>query len=197
VRTITVGAWTGGGNTAHAAQDVNIVITSFDEYMGCGNVMQFDFYSCPANLQRMNGTRSSVGGYGVTEMYTTTLPALAEALPAWLKTRLKTFSVLASEGGNDPQTILTVTGNKLALRSAIEVCGLTEFVTPGEGEQLPYYQTLANRKKQYTTSITNPIWWTRTSGGAFGFRGILNDDPSITSASNSDSQNLLAPFGCL
>ena len=42
-RTIQVSAFTGGGNVSHPQQEIEIVITSFDEYMSCGNLFQFDF----------------------------------------------------------------------------------------------------------------------------------------------------------
>ena len=65
------------------------MITSFEEYMGCDNVMQFDFACALSSYVRMNATATTAGGYGASEMKTVTLPALVEALPDWLKTRLK------------------------------------------------------------------------------------------------------------
>lgn len=196
-RLIHIDAWTGGNGEAHVAEDLHIVITSFDEYMGCGNVMQFDFSNCCRNAARMNATNTTSGGYGATEMYTATLPALVEALPSWLRTRLKTFSVLASAAYPNAGTIETLTGNKLALRSSVEIFGASEGSLSGEGTQLAYYTTRANRRKcLMPESASGYVGWnTRSPRGELGFFEVT---PEGYLEWNNASQPLyLAPFGCL
>ena len=197
-RVINVAAFTAGGNVAEPAQKVAIVITSFEEYMGCGNVMQFDFACSLSGVVRMNATATTAGGYGASEMKTVTLPALVEALPEWLKTRLKTFSVLAGSGGASasPQTIETFTDNKLALRSEVEVFGSNSQSPAGEGTAIPYY-TVGTYPRQKTAGIngTGNGWWTRSakSDNAYCFSGadgIVNGYPATSTFG-------LAPFGCL
>lgn len=196
-RTISISAFTGGGNVSHAAQSIDIVITSFDEYMNCGNVLQFDFKDELATGNHMNNSNTNVGGYGQSEMKTTTLPALVEALPDWLKNRLIEFSVLASEG-NQSSTIETVTGNKLALRSEIEIFGTTTYSKAGEGTAIPYYsQTQANRVKKRGHSGSANNWWERSpygSGSSHFCCVSSNGNANWYTASNTFG---VAPFGCL
>lgn len=197
-RVISVAAFTAGGNVAEPAQNVAIVITSFEEYMGCDNVMQFDFACALSGKVRMNATNTTEGGYGASEMKTVTLPALVEALPDWLKTRLKTFSVLAGSGGApaSSQTIETVTDNKLALRSEVEVLGSNPQSPAGEGTAIPYYTAGSNpRIKPVGINGNFEGWWDRSATGA-GYFCFGNYDG--TSSFNSSSNPMgVAPFGCL
>ena len=195
-RVIHLDAFTGGNSVANAAEDVCIVISSFDEYMGCGNILQFDFVTCTTAQFRMNATATTAGGYGATEMYTTTLPALVEALPSWLRTRLKTFSVLAGAGMGS-STIETVTGNKLALRSEVEVYGGTTHSQAGEGALIPYY-FMDNRGKIKRRSLTTAStdWWERSPTGN---QNYCTCSQTLGNAGSYAANNAkgLAPFGCI
>lgn len=197
MRLIHINAWTGGGSASHVAADVFIVISSFAEYNGCGNVLQFDFVDCCVGDQRLNSTTDTTGGYGATEMYTTTLPALVEALPSWLKTRLKTFSVVASKGGSDLSTAETVTGNKLALRAEMEIFGTRTYSQVDEGTQVDYYRTAANstvKAEGFGGSAAN--WWLRSPSSATGF--CLVTRLGTASHNNPNKTTFkVAPFGCL
>jgi hypothetical protein len=197
-RKISLAAFTGGNNVTCPAQDVYIAISSFEEYMGCGNVMQFDFACCTSAQFRMNSSDTSTGGYAESEMKTTTLPALVEALPAWLKSRLKTFSVLAGNGGASAasQTVETVTGNKIALRSEVEVFGRNPNSPAGEGEQVEYYKgTDAARAKYIGISGPSAVYWWERSAYSSSFCTVN----TYGSASNTRASNAsgLAPFGCI
>lgn len=193
VRTITVSAFTGGGSTSHAQQSIDIVISSFSDYEGCGCVLQFDFKDELATAQRWHSGYDNT--YKTSEMKTTTLPALVNALPSWLKDRLKEFSVKVASNGNG--SIETVTGNKLALRSEVEIFGSCTYSKSGEGSQIPYYQTSANRVKKRGHSGSANAWWERSplSGNTDGACRVYSDGSAynyyVTNA------NGLAPFGCL
>ena len=196
VRTIQISAFTGGGNVAHAAQSIDIAISSFADYNACGCVMQFDFKDELATGNRMNATDTNSGGYGASEMKTTTLPALVNALPTWLKDRLLEFSVLAS-AGSQSSIINTVTGNKLALRSEVEIFGTTTHSKAGEGSQIPYYTTSANRIKKRGHSGSASIWWERSPSGSnsANFCGVgSSGSANINGASSAYG---VAPFGCI
>ena len=198
-RKISLEAFTGGNNVTCPAQDVFIAISSFEEYMGCGNVLQFDFACCTSAQFRMNSSNTTTGGYAESEMKTVTLPALVEALPAWLKSRLKTFSVLAGNGGASPasQTVETVTGNKLALRSEVEVFGTHPYSPAGEGEQVEYYKTPdAGRVKYPGISGTSAVhWWERSAASSSTFCNVNNGGSA--SSYNASYALGLAPFGCI
>lgn len=195
VRTISISAFTGGGNVAHAAQDIDIVITSFEEYMGCGNVMQFDFKNVLINAQKMNGSNSTSGGYGASMMKTVTLPALVNALPSWLNSRLIEFSALTS-AGNGSSTIETVQGNKLALRSEIEATGGSTNSYTGEGILIQYYSSASNRKKKKINGSYNK-WWLRSPYNAGNQYYCALDGAGNGSPTQATSAIGLAPFGCL
>lgn len=194
VRTIHVDSWTGGSSVTHAAEDLTIAISSFDEYMGCGNVMQFDFVECASGKQCMNATATNEGGYGETEMYTVTLPAMADALPGWLKSRLISFSVQVYDVASDPASLETVAGNRLALRSSKEVYG--EGGRLEEGKWVDYYKnSSAARIKTEGTSGNAVSWWLRSPV----FQDSFVDATFLGTSGIGKANNFygLAPFGCL
>ena len=190
VRLVQISAFT-SGNVNHAAQTVALVISDFAEYEGCGNVMQFDFLDCLAAGNRMNSSNTNAGGYGESEMKTVTLPALEAALPSWLRGLLKTFSVKAS-AGSQSDTIETVTGNKLALRSEVEIFGTTTYSKPGEGAQVELYKRVSQRSK----TTPNGNWWERSpyGSGSTNFCGVSGGSPNNYYATGA---NGVAPFGCI
>lgn len=191
MRKIHIDAFTGGGDTAHDAQDIDMVISSFEDYNGCGCILQFDFLEGLAAGQRMHSSNAS--NYGESEMKTVTLPALVEALPGWLKDRLLPFDVFV--GSSSGAT--TVTGNKLALRAEIEVTGSTAFSYTGEGSRCELYKLADWWRKAAGYAGSNGNWWLRSpwnsSGGQYC---VLNRDGG-NNASLSSTKQLLAPFGCI
>ena len=195
MRKISLSAWTGGNSVAHAAEDLTIAISSFEDYNECGCVMQFDFVDCCTATQRMNSSNTTAGGYGATEMYTTTLPAMVAALPSWLQTRLIEFDVLASKGGSDLSTIETVSGNKLALRAAVEVFGSGGNGQPGEGSQIEYYKDSTTRIKSAGYSGSATIWWERSAYSSTAFCCVFNNGGANTN--NASVAYGVAPFGCI
>lgn len=195
VRTITVGAFTTGSGASVPQQSIDIVISSFDDYNSCGCVMQFDFKDALTSITRMNSSNTNVGGYGGSEMKTTTLPALVNALPTWLKDLLITFSCLTS-AGNGSSTIEAVTNNKLALRSETEVFGRNSSSLGREGIQVQYYETAANKIKKRGHDGSAYGWWERSPN--------YNTNGFCYVSSNGGSSGHLAtewfgvaPFGCL
>lgn len=196
MRKIHIDAFTGGNNVACPAQDVFITISSFEEYnSGLGNVIQFDFVNELSAAFRMNSSNTTTGGYGATEMYNTTLPALVEALPSWLKTRLKTFSVVASKGGSDLSTAETVTGNKLALRSEKEIFGTRTYSQVDEGTQADYYKSTNNRIKTKGYGGSANGWWERSAYTSAYFCLVSIDGTVVFN--NASNTNGVAPFGCI
>lgn len=207
-RTINMDAWTGGNNTAHVAEDLDIAISEFGDYNNCGCLFQFDFVNAPSDTQRMNSSNTTVGGYGATEMYTTTLPAMVEALPEWLKSRLKTFSVLVG-AGNQSTEIETVGNNKLALRSQVEVTGNSSGTAPGEGtQQITLYSFGRHSMVKYIgptyVNTDNKDWCFRSPyiGNSTRYAGIRSGSSTNTfepTLQNYDatSKMRIIPFGCI
>jgi len=196
MRKIHIDAFTGGGDRAHAAQDIDIVISSFEDYNNCGCVMQFDFVEALETVQRINDTSSNAGGYGTTEMKNVTLPALAAALPTWLREHLCSFDVLASAGPAG-SAIETVTENLLALRSSIEVVGSSSSSIIGEGTQVDYYKYVVNSIKMNGYNlISASVWWTRSPANNQSGYSCINNIGDINSR-NASTTIGVAPFGCV
>ena len=165
-RTISVAAFAGVQNQ-HATQSIDIVITSFEDYNNAGAVMQFDMKDCLAEYEYMNS--SNTGTLTNTSMYKTVLPNYANALPSWLKTRLKPFSIKVSPDGSNA-TPITLTNQKLALRAEWEVFGAKSNAVAGQAEasgnkQVAYYATQSNRVKKKGHSGSAYYWWLRSPGG--------------------------------
>ena len=195
MRKIHVDAWTGGNSVFHAAEDLYIVISQFGDYNSCGSLFQFDFVDCCTGGQRMNSSGTTTGGYAATEMYTTTLPALVLALPSWLQSRLKTFSVLASAGGSSLSTIDTVENNKLALRSEIEIFGTRSYSQEGEGTQVDLYKQTSYKTKAYGPGGSTANWWERSAYSASNFC-YVSTSGSAGSYTASSAYGV-SPFGCI
>lgn len=195
-RTISIAAFTGGGDVAHEAQEIDIVISSFEDYNSCGCIMQFDFAEALASGGRMNSTEASTGGYGNSEMYLTTIPALVEALPSWLKERLVEFSVLAANNGGPSASIATVPGNKLALRSETEVTG-KYYSMGGEGTQIPYYATTENRIKNLGHGGEAYKWWERSVSASADWCFLNVNATGGADYTQSHKTAGISPFGCI
>lgn len=196
-RTITVSAFAGVYTASHPSQQIDIVITSFEDYNGAGAVMQFDMKDGLTGYERMHS--SNIGTYTATDMYEIVLPNYANALPSWLKTRLKPFSVKVSPDGSNT-TPTTVTNNKLALRSEWEVFGAKSYAVAGQaeasgGKQISYYATQANRIKKHGHTGSADFWSLRSPNDSTAFCLVKNDGtPHYIIAT---IEYLVAPFGCV
>lgn len=188
-RTISVAAFPTIGSSV-TAQSADIVITSFDEYNNCGNVMQFDFKRSLAERSQMHTTRTNDGGYGAMGFKTTVLPDMVNALPIWLKDSLIEFSVYARLSGG---TIGTITGNKLALRSADEV----SLANYGTGPAIQYYTTPANRIKTLGANGNAFKWWLRDAHGSAGTSFAEVDGSGAYANDYVTDLRGISPFGCL
>ena len=196
MRKIHIDAFT-GGDVAHAAQDLDIVISSFEDYNNCGCVLQFDFFETLETAQRMNASRTTVGGYGATEMKNVTLPALADAMPTWLKGRLYSFDVLGSSGKGSSSVIETITGNRLALRSEIEILGSTDNSISGEGTQIDYYKIPGTSQKRRGYNGNTVGWWTRSPHKNNTISYCHISDTGTSTSNLADAAFGVSPFGCL
>lgn len=196
-RTITISSFTGAYTATHASQQIDIVITSFEDYNDSGAVMQFDMKDGLAAYERMDS--SNIGDYTATDMYKTVLPNYVNALPEWLRTRLHPFKLIVNLSGSETD-VKTLTNQKLALRSEWEVFGAKTYAAIGQaeasgGKQISYYATQANRiKKKGHTGSAN-YWWLRSPCSTDGFCHCdSGGDPDDYFATGT---YLVAPFGCV
>lgn len=198
VRTIQTKEFTDNYPKVHVSQSIDIVISSFEDYNECGCVMQFDFKDSLATGVRINATNTVAGGYRASEMFTDTLPKLANALPSWLSSRLLEFSVhVKASAGSLSDVIDIIEGNKLALRSEIEIFGVVNYTTPGEGTQIEYYKTAENRVKRLGHTGAVSSWWERSpSGKDTAYFCYINANGG-SAHSRPNIGYGLAPFGCI
>ncbi len=186
-----------GGSLVHPAQTVELTITSFEDYESCGCVMQLDFCVQSQTTKRMGDSQSNAGGYAASEMCTTTLPLLAQSFPQWLSERMLEFDVTASDG--TPQGIETITGNKLALRSEVEVRGTATSSHEGEGTPVQWYST-ADKMRQKRTSYASTStgeWWLRSASASNATSFVtVNTSGGFTSEYANRTYGV-APFLCV
>lgn len=193
VRTIHMNAWTDADGTSHAAADIDIVLSSFVEYEGCGNIIQFDFMNAMGTV-KMNSTNTNVGGYGSSNGKASCALMFA-AMPQYLQDLMKEFSVKASAGDQSSQ-IATITGNKLAMRSEIEVFGTTSYSKAGEGVQVDLYKMTSYRIKRNGRTGSSVIWWERSPyGSSSNYFCCVNSGTAISSGATGSCG--VAPFGCI
>lgn len=194
VRTISMGAWTDADGTSHAAADIDIVLSSFAEYEGCGNIVQFDFMNAMGTV-KMNSTSTNVGGYGASDGKASCALMFA-AMPQYLRDLMKEFSVKASAGSQSSE-IVTITGNKLAMRSEVEIFGTTSYSKAGEGVQVDLYKMTTYRIKRNGRIGSSVSWWERSPSGSSsdGFCYVNNYGNAIYNSAASSYG--VAPFGCI
>jgi len=190
VRTIHINSWIGYNNTQHSEQDIAIVLTQFGDYNSCGCMFQFDLFNCPKENQAFS-PRVSPLFYGTSNMYTDTIPALVEAFPSWLKTRLKTFDCYAINKGTNQAEL--VQENKLALRAEVEVNGTQNYGT-GEGSFIDYYKMGSDNKAKLGNNSSNNSYWLRTPFSSSNQQCIAS---TIISSAYTDNSNGVAVFGCI
>lgn len=193
-RTIRISQFT-VDDTTNNAENMDIAISSFDDYNNCGCVLQFDFVDSLNSGYRLSSTNSNYGGYGATLMYSSILPALVNALPEWLKNRLITFDVLASEGMGS-SNIDTIQNNKLSIRSEVEIKGTHSYSKEGEGSQIPYYTNSANIPKGRGKGSSAARYWTRSPYGNVGYFVTIEYGGGSDYYSPTSKYGLSA-FGCL
>ena len=158
---------------------------SYQETVSIPCLFQFDFTY--AGYFRMNSTSTTSGGYGASEMYTTTIPALVEALPTWLKDRLLTFTCLTRQQGGGSYPIIEVENNKLALRSTREM----NLGGVAEGAPVDLFKIDAN--KRYFNSN---FWFRSPSTGDSTCYSGCSGSSNIQRWNAATSYNI-KPFGLL
>lgn len=198
MRAVEIGAFTAGGNVSVPAQTLDLAISSFDDYEGCGCVMQADFAEALSVAVRMHGSNTNEGGYGASEMFATTLPAMEAALPEWLSSALVEFDARTGEGSNSA-TIVSVAGNRLALRSEVETRGTNGYSKAGEGVPLPWYQTADKmRQRRRGRAGSNNTYLLRSpANNTTGYAYQSGSSSLGYNTMNASSTAGLAPFLCL
>ena len=144
----------------------------------------------------MEPTNTNVNGWKNCPRRTWCNDAFLAALPAAIKSLVKTVNKLTS-AGNQSATIDT-TEDDVFLLSEIEIFGTVTNSKAGEGSQYEYYQTASNIcKKPSYTSYASASWWERSpcasSATSFCFVDV-NGTADYHDASNALG---LAPAFCI
>ena len=201
-RTVHLSAMSATGvRESHNAQDVVFVLShvggkTLTTPTASGRTtcsFQFDMKHGLYNRGYMNSTNTNVGGWTSCARRTWCNSVFKNAVPSALSPIFKQHKNLTS-AGNKSSTINT-TDDWFALRSEVEIFGTTTYSFAGEGSQVTYYQTTANRIKQ--SQGANYYWWERSphSGNTARFCGVFSDgSANYISASSSYG---LAVCGCI
>ena len=166
-RTVHLSAMSATGvGESHNAQDVVFVLShvggkTLTTPTASGRTtcsFQFDMKHGLYNRGYMNSTNTNVGGWTSCARRTWCNSVFKNAVPNTLSPIFKQHKNLTS-AGNQSSTIDT-TDDWFALRSEIEIFGTISYSFAGEGSQVTYYQTTANRIKQ--SQGANYYWWERS-----------------------------------
>ena len=144
----------------------------------------------------MEPTNTNVNGWKNCPRRTWCNDVFLAALPAAIKSLVKTVNKLTS-AGNQSATIDT-TEDDVFLLSEIEIFGTVTNSKAGEGSQYEYYQTASNIcKKPSYTSYASARWWERSpyASNATYFCHVHVD--GTTNCGNASSANGLAPAFCI
>lgn len=187
-----------GVGESHAAQNVTLVLTEeggktlSDGITTCA--FQFDQKHNLNETGYMNSTNTNTGGWKNSARRTWCNSVYKNAFPATLQPIFKEFINQSGTGGGSSSGVENTT-DTFALRAEVEVFGSLTYSVSGEGTQVEYYKTLANRIKQ--TAGSNAAWWERSprSGNNVAFCRISN--VGIASNNFATAGNGLAPFGCI
>ena len=144
----------------------------------------------------MEPTNTNVNGWKNCPRRTWCNDVFLAALPAAIKSLVKTVNKLTS-AGNQSATIDT-TEDDVFLLSEIEIFGTVTNSKAGEGSQYEYYQTASNIcKKPSYTSYASANWWERSpyASNATRFCGV--DGNGTTYYSSASNAIGLAPAFCI
>lgn len=163
-------------------EQVTLVILGFDhdDLTGGGKAgMTIGMKNLLATTYRMNATATNEGGWGESEMRTSTMATLLSQLPSDLQGVIKQVNKKATAGG--ASTSITTSADKLWLLAEVEVDGTTSAGYADEGEQYEYWKTVkdgtvaADRIKYLSNgSGSANIWWLRSPSvsNSTGFRAF-------------------------
>lgn len=186
---------------SHSAQNIILVLThvggktlttaTASRRTTCS--FQVDMKHCLNEAGYINSTNTNVGGWTSCPRRTWCNEVFYNAIPNTLRPIFKQHVNRTSSGNQ--QSSYDQTNDWFALRSEVEVCGTTSKSYTGEGSQVDYYKTSANKVKNVNNTASN--WWTRSpsSQSTKWFCFILTDGSvgDIVASYNYG----ISVFGCI
>ena len=190
-----------GVSESHTAQDIVLVLShqggkTLTTPTASGRTacsFQFDMKNCLNETGHMNSSDTNVGGWTSCARRTWCNSVFKGAMPSTLSSIFKQHKNLTSAGNNS--STINTTDDWFALRSEIEVFGTTKYSFAGEGSQVDYYKTTANRIKNING--TARYWWERSpiSGYATAFCDVTSGGSAVNNGASYSGG--LAVFGCI
>lgn len=151
-------------------EEITLVILGFDHdnlVSGGKAGMTIGMKNLLATTYRMNATETNNGGWGSSEMRTSTMATLLSQLPSDLQGVIKQVDKKTMAGNSSSS--ITTTSDKLFLLSRVEVDGTENSGYAGEGTQYEYWKTVkdgtvgADRVKYLSNgSGAASNWWFRS-----------------------------------
>lgn len=204
-RTVSLSAMAATGvGESHVAQNVTIVLTHAggktlaDGTTECA--FQWDLKNFLANGTSnesgyMNSSNTNVGGWKNCARRNWCNSTFYNSIAAGFRALLKQFINKTSAGSRS--ATIEETTDWTALRAEIEVFGTASYSKAGEGSQVKYYETSANRVKKAGNSGSASNWWERSpyySDSEFFCRVTTS---AFSDAAGAGSTLGIAPFGCI
>lgn len=173
-RSVNISSFSGNNTPTHVAQTVELTLVQAGLYKDTNN-KGVNFIIGLKNVlangttregEYINSTNTNAGSWRDTAMRTLCNGNFFNALPEWLRTRIKTVKVVTgdyngtTEGGANIET-----NDKVFLPAEKEVQGSKTWSTDNEAgalTQFTYYTTAANRIKKAGASGSAISWWLRS-----------------------------------
>ena len=142
----------------NTSYQIDIIGKNHDTYTAGGTApLTFQMHDCYLTEYRLSSSSSNTGGYSITEMHTTTLPAILSSMPSEVQSGIKQVNKLTLSGAyGSVETIAC----KLFLLSEIEIFGSTTYSGAGEGSRYAYYSSGNSAAKDRNHSFS--FWWERS-----------------------------------
>ena len=163
---------------------IDIIGKNHDTYAAGGTApLTFQMHDCYA-LNKMNSSRTNVGGWADSEMRNTHLPAILALMPSEVRASIREVNKKTSKG--DTSSRIVTTADKLFLLSEIEIFGSTNASVSGEGTQYDYYKAGNSNVKTLNGSANN--WWERSPSGGNSNRFCVVTTNSSAGHSYADNE---------
>lgn len=200
-RNITLSAMSAAYNEqAQTQQSFDFVLThAGGKYLADGVTecaFQVDQRYCFNTSNRMNATAINKKGWGGSIMRSWCNDTYYNAIPSSIRGIFKQF-INQTGTGNGSTSGVENTIDYFALRAEVEIFGSTTYSVSGEGSQIKWYETVANRNKYVNGSLGS--WWLRSprSGNTKQFCQAAYVAGYQNSCDNANNAKGTAPFGVI
>lgn len=189
-----------GVGESHAAQSVTLVLSNVGgKYLADGVTecaFQWDQKNCLLETGYMNSSNTNAGGWKNSARRGWCNNVYYNAIPETLRPIFKQHINKSGLGGGSSSGVEDTT-DYIALRAEEEIFGSRTYSVAGEGSQVTYYQTSANRIKNLGDAGSASAWWERSprSGSSRNFCFVSYN--GTANGSNASDARGLATCGCI